>query len=58
MEMMDAWTKFFQTGNVLDYLRYSAIRDAQRQFDVNGAQDNEHDNSNTAVTFNDGGAKS
>ncbi len=33
MEIMDAWAQFMQTGNVLDYLRYSAIRDSKEYFE-------------------------
>lgn len=42
MELMDAWTKFFQTGNVLDYLKYSAIRDSQQYFNDDNDENNEN----------------
>ena len=33
MEIADAWQQFLQTGNVLDYLRYSALRNADKYFE-------------------------
>ena len=29
MDELNAWTAFFTTGNVLDYLRYKAIQDGK-----------------------------
>ena len=42
MEIADAWQQFLQTGNVLDYLRYSALRNADKYFDP--GKDNDKDN--------------
>lgn len=32
MDEMNAWSVFLTTGTVLDYLRYSAIRDSGKDF--------------------------
>lgn len=58
MEIMDAWTKFFQTGNVLDYLKYSAIRDAQNQLGADNKDKSESDNENQTLIFGNNGIKS
>lgn len=58
MEIMDAWTKFFQTGNVLDYLKYSAIRDAQNQAGTNNKEQSESNRDNQPSTFSNSGIKS
>ena len=32
MDKMDAWSVFLSTGNVLDYLRYSSMKDSMDYF--------------------------
>lgn len=30
MDIYDAWSGFIETGSVIDYLRYTSLRDAQK----------------------------
>lgn len=50
MEPMDAWAVFLSTGNVLDYLRYSALKNAQDESEKSDDNTNKKsDNPNNNV---------
>ena len=31
MDIYDAWSGFIETGSVIDYLKYTSLRDAQKE---------------------------
>ena len=52
MDKMDAWSIFLTTGNVLDYLRYTAIQNADEYFDSKGTDEtNSEGNENPVNHF-------
>lgn len=32
MDIYDAWSNFLETGSVMDYLRYTSLRDSKKDF--------------------------
>lgn len=32
MDIYDAWSNFLETGSVMDYLRYTSLRDSKSNF--------------------------
>ncbi|MEF2919125.1 MAG: hypothetical protein U0O22_01485 [Acutalibacteraceae bacterium] len=32
MDIYDAWSNFIETGSVMDYLRYTSLRDSKNNF--------------------------
>ena len=32
MDIYDAWSNFIETGSVMDYLRYTSLRDSKSNF--------------------------
>lgn len=32
MDIYDAWSNFLETGSVMDYLRYTSLRDSKNNF--------------------------
>ncbi|HHZ06635.1 MAG TPA: hypothetical protein GX401_07620 [Clostridiales bacterium] len=41
MDEMNAWSNFLTTGSVLDYLRYTTLRNAEK---LEGTQEDENEN--------------